>query len=310
MSGEERIRRAEEIYRRRKQSEGVRLYSNRKEKENKETNKIKKMLLQLFVCFMIYVVLYLIKNSNYIFSEDVTNKVREFLSHDINIQEVSLQITKYYGEMKNSLNAWIQSNKIDENQTENKLENEQIQENVINDEQNQNVEQNEVKEKEVSAVPVSSNIAIAELEKVEENLTQEQKDIKYIKENFSLIKPINGVITSRFGLRDGNNIVSQNHGGLDIGANTGTIITSAMEGTVSYISSEGDYGNHVFIDNKDVSTLYAHCSKIYVKQGDYIKQGDKIGEVGATGRATGPHLHFEIRIDNRKINPEDVLTFE
>lgn len=56
-------------------------------------------------------------------------------------------------------------------------------------------------------------------------------------------------------------------------------------------------------------TLYAHCSKIYVNQGDTIKQGQKIGETGATGNVTGPHLHFEIRKENRYVDPDLILDF-
>ncbi len=56
-------------------------------------------------------------------------------------------------------------------------------------------------------------------------------------------------------------------------------------------------------------TRYAHCSKIIVKEGEKVKQGDKIAEVGETGNTTGPHLHFEIRRDNRTIDPEYILKF-
>ena len=83
-----------------------------------------------------------------------------------------------------------------------------------------------------------------------------------------------------------------------------------MEGSVTLVSSEGDYGIHLCIENQNITTLYGHCNKIYVHEEDYIKQGDVIAEVGETGRATGPHLHFEIRVDDRKINPENILSFE
>ena len=63
-------------------------------------------------------------------------------------------------------------------------------------------------------------------------------------------------------------------------------------------------------DDDDVTTVYAHCKTIYVKEGDTISQGQQIGEVGQTGNATGPHLHFEIRKENRVVNPEYILSFE
>ncbi|MCI9000447.1 MAG: M23 family metallopeptidase [Clostridia bacterium] len=63
------------------------------------------------------------------------------------------------------------------------------------------------------------------------------------------------------------------------------------------------------ITNNDVSTLYAHCSKLYVKEGDIISQGQEIAEVGSTGKSTGPHLHFEIIRNDNYLNPRDILEF-
>ena len=80
-----------------------------------------------------------------------------------------------------------------------------------------------------------------------------------------------------------------------------------MDGTVTTSSSEGDYGKHIRVENGEITTLYAHCSKLLVAEGDNVKQGQKIAEVGQTGRATGPHLHFEIKRENRFINPEEIL---
>lgn len=71
----------------------------------------------------------------------------------------------------------------------------------------------------------------------------------------------------------------------------------------------GDLGNHIKITNGDVSTVYAHCKTIYVKKGDNIKQGQQIGEVGSTGNSTGSHLHFEIRKEERYVDPDLILNF-
>ena len=81
-----------------------------------------------------------------------------------------------------------------------------------------------------------------------------------------------------------------------------------MDGQVTVVSDEGDYGKHVKIVDGDVSTIYAHCSKIVVSQGDFVKRGQKIAEVGSTGKSTGPHLHFEIRRNNLSVNPEEILS--
>ena len=85
ISQEDRIRRAEEIYNRRRQASGVRVSSNNVNRaEKRNLSLFKKMLMQLAICAVIYIIFYLIKNTNYIFSEDVINKTKEFLSYDIN----------------------------------------------------------------------------------------------------------------------------------------------------------------------------------------------------------------------------------
>ena len=134
-------------------------------------------------------------------------------------------------------------------------------------------------------------------------------DANDIKANYSLILPLKGTVTSRFGTRTPTDIVSANHAGIDIGVNEGTVFVASMEGTVTNVSSEGSYGNHVYIQNGDVTTLYAHCKTIYVNTADKVTQGQQIGEVGSTGNATGPHLHFEIRKSDRVVNPEYILAF-
>ena len=137
--------------------------------------------------------------------------------------------------------------------------------------------------------------------------TQEEQDVDYVKQNSNIIWPLRGVITSRYGSRTPTAIVSTNHRGLDIAGNTGDTIISAMDGTVVLASGTGDYGNHIQIENGEITTLYAHCSELLVQEGATVKQGDIIAKVGQTGRATGPHLHFEIRRDGRFINPEQIL---
>ena len=137
-----------------------------------------------------------------------------------------------------------------------------------------------------------------------------KSDAEYIKTNFNIINPLqNSVVTSKFGTRNSTGIVSANHKGIDLGATTGTSIISAMDGTVIEASSKGDYGIHLKIQNNDVVVVYAHCSELLVKEGDKVNQGMKIAKVGSTGKATGPHLHFEIRRENRAVNPEYLLQF-
>jgi murein DD-endopeptidase MepM/ murein hydrolase activator NlpD len=104
--------------------------------------------------------------------------------------------------------------------------------------------------------------------------------------------PIDGHISSAFGRRG-----RRNHEGVDIVASRGTPIHAAAAGRVLYAGASGTgYGTMVVLEHDDqVSTVYAHNSRNYVRRGEWVAQGQVIAEVGATGRATGPHLHFEVR---------------
>lgn len=114
------------------------------------------------------------------------------------------------------------------------------------------------------------------------------------------------VITSNFGIREHpiQGIVKQ-HTGLDIGgAPLGTPVVAALDGVVTYAGWLGGYGNCVMINHGDgVVTLYGHGNKILTTVGKEVKQGETIMEVGSTGNSTGPHLHFEVRINGEYTNP-------
>lgn len=149
-----------------------------------------------------------------------------------------------------------------------------------------------------------------EYETAVEGINQLSIDADYIKANYKLIYPISGTVTSIFGVRNSSNpIITSYHSGIDLAANTGTKIKSALAGEVTKVSDEGAYGKHLTIKTDNIVILYAHCSKINVKQGQKVKQGDVIAEVGSTGLSTGSHLHFEIKLDDRLVNPADILNF-
>ena len=302
ITSEERIRRAEEIYQRRRIQNGIKVPTSQVNAGNKvQYGMLKKVILQVLICMLIYFIFYLIKNSNYIFSEEVVNKTREFLSYDINFQGIYTQTEKYYNEVIKP----IINNQRDSKEEQNV--NEQVNEEggIGGGEEGVELLNNEIQQ-------TSADEIKEEDKKEDENqkpLSQMEIDANDIKANYNLILPLKGTVTSRFGSRTPTDIVSANHAGIDIGVNEGTVFTASMEGTVTSVSSEGSYGNHIYIQKDDVTTLYAHCKTIYLKQGDTVIQGQKIGEVGSTGKATGPHLHFEIRKANRVVNPEYILAF-
>lgn len=122
----------------------------------------------------------------------------------------------------------------------------------------------------------------------------------------TLIKPVSGTISSRFGARS--SIRSSAHTGLDIATSKGTPIVAAASGTVSFAGYKGSYGYLVVITHSNgVQTYYGHCSQLYVSAGDKVSQGSKIAAVGSTGNSTGPHLHFEVRVNGVAYNPQSYL---
>ncbi len=287
---EEKIRRAEEIYERRKRAENgempIKMKDNLKSNDKRKDIKLlKKILVQLLICSLIYTTFYLIKNNEYIFSNDVLKKANEILSHDTNFMEL-------YENIKNGIiNLFNSQNKEqEEKQEEQKQEETNLNEAIggaIETTENNN-EQNETTQNQ--------------------KLSQEEQDINNIKNTTSFIKPIEGTISSSFGRREeATGSVPKNHTGTDIAANLGTKIKSSTDGEVVLASEEGDYGKHLKIQIGEVSIIYAHCNNLYVKQGDKVVQGQEIAEVGSTGNSTGPHLHFEIRISERTVDPQKIL---
>jgi len=113
------------------------------------------------------------------------------------------------------------------------------------------------------------------------------------------IWPVNGPVVSGFGMRWG-----RMHEGIDIAAALGTPIHAAASGTVIHAGWLGGYGNLVVVDHGDgLATAYAHASAILVAVGQQVSQGDTLSLVGSTGNSTGPHLHFEVRVNGSAVDP-------
>lgn len=295
LNQDERIRRAEEIYEKRNTQINTRKSAtvNIDKTSNKKFKK--KMVIQFIICLLIYCGFYTVKNIPNIVSQDVLYKISDILEYDINIKELYKTYIKDKNETVEKTNE--EDNLIEETlSATDVLETENIE--TVTESPEINEEEIIQEETQPPIVEESSSIS------------QMVVDAEFIKANYSLIKPLDGEITSRYGIRNPKvATVPKYHTGIDIARVTGTVIVSAMEGTVELVSSQGDYGNHVKITNGELSTLYAHCSKIYVTEGEQIMQGQKIAEVGATGNVTGPHLHFEVRRNNQYVDPDLLLQF-
>jgi murein DD-endopeptidase MepM/ murein hydrolase activator NlpD len=117
--------------------------------------------------------------------------------------------------------------------------------------------------------------------------------------------PVLGRISDAFGLRYHPILhTRKQHEGEDIAAPLGTAVHATADGLVAHASPAGTYGNMVEIDHGNgYVTRYAHLQTISVRVGDHVARGDVVGTVGRTGRATGPHLHYEVLVNNRAQNP-------
>mgnify|MGYP000631733812 FL=1 len=259
------------------------IYAKSVNNEKKDIRLLKKMIVQILICISIYLVIYFINNSEYVFSKDFINKINEILSYDVNFMDL-------YNTIKDQYNKIIVNN------------NEQEQ-----PEQTKEQEENTTQDGIGGAVEDLQNTSDVKEETTKE-LSQSEQDIINVKNTTTFIKPIEGIISSKYGQRDtATGRVPKNHTGTDIAANLGTKIKSASDGEVVLASEEGDYGKHLKIQIGEVSIIYAHCNNLYVKQGDKVTQGQEIAEVGSTGNSTGPHLHFEIRISERTVDPQSIL---
>ena len=174
----------------------------------------------------------------------------------------------------------------------------------------QNVEEIQANDIEVAKLDINTKIDEAEQkQKAEEQAKKEQEKLDAMPEINGIkiaTKPVSGTITSRYGVSS--KIRKSSHTGLDISAKSGTPIKAIASGTVTCAKYSGSYGNLVKIDHGNgVETWYAHTSKMYVKVGQKVEAGKTIAAVGSTGNSTGPHLHLEIRVNGKTVNPQKYL---
>ena len=217
---------------------GVRVASSSVNNTKIRLSLLKKMAMQLAICSVIYIIFYLIKNTNYIFSDDVISKTKELLSYDINFQNVYEQVSTF---VENNKDKFKLPEVIRKNgqEGENGINNEQAnKENIVENTQTENTILNEVNGGIGGA---GENEVIEEKTDDKSKKSQMELDAEYIKKKASFKIPLKGSITSKYGSREKTDIVSSYHYGIDIGANNGTAIYASMAGTVTTVSSVGDY---------------------------------------------------------------------
>ena len=272
---EQKIRKAEEIYFRRNNQS----YPISNKKQGKKSNRLKdKILLNLLIMFDLAIIVFCIQNKNFVFTKEFIEMLSKYNN------DASQMIINTFSKIINS---------------EKTTEDLQMQENDNNEKNSK--ETNDIEN--VESTIIEENISTSSMSEME-------LDIQNLRAAYTFINPLNGIVSSEFGARESKyQNVNGYHTGIDIAAENGTPIVASMQGIVEEVSNEGDYGKHLKIRCNNVSTLYAHCSKIFVKEGQIVAMGQKIANVGSTGNSTGPHLHFEIRVDSRFVDPAKIINF-
>jgi len=158
----------------------------------------------------------------------------------------------------------------------------------------------------------SFQLTVVESEAEEDRIEEELKRIEMIsdRQNLPMIWAHLGKINNEFGFRRNpfGGRTYEFHAGMDIDGEKGDTVIAPGNGTIIKAGWEGGYGNLIEIDHGNgLTTRYGHLSKVEVKIGDSVQRGQLIGLVGSTGRSTGPHLHYELRLNDKAINPRRFL---
>ena len=181
-------------------------------------------------------------------------------------------------------------------------------ETTITERTTENKENKVTKPDTESSTAAATMVAEREIKETPSKVSQElpaNASMSVYSFNKSMQKPVDGEITSSFGMRT-HPVYNEDrfHTGLDIAAEEGTPVKACFDGIVTFAGDDDSFGNYVKISHGNgIETLYCHLQSLYAKKGDRIEAGQVIGFVGQTGIATGPHLHLEIRINGVSYDP-------
>jgi len=237
-----------------------------------------------------------------------SHQIKQFLAADLKALDITIDLYEEHQKKMQALEAKKEEivkkkSELENTQTKLKDNESQIKKNV-NDKKQALTKVNQEKSE--------YDKALREMEKVSEELgeairklQQKTLDEDGVKKIITMIWPVQGRITSDYGWRM-HPILNENrfHTGLDIGASEGKDIRAAADGTVILAGFVQGYGLTTIISHGNkTTTLYGHASKLLTQAGDKVKQNQVIAKVGSTGVSSGPHLHFEIRVNGDPVNP-------
>lgn len=254
------------------------------------------------------------KAGKYILPNEVINYISTCYNQKLKEYIKNFELKKEVLNVFNNTNETIYKNIENEEEIiTNKEEiNVQNQEDILNNNQNQIISDQGEKSTDNTGVGGGEPYAEAVLEEAKSAISMMDIDVdEILQKEIDIVVPVKGTITSRYGAREQIfNNVNPYHTGIDIANSLNTKIYSATDGVVIKTENMNKYyGNNIEIEKDGVIFKYAHLNKIEVKEGDTINQNDEIALMGSTGMSTGPHLHFEIKINDRTVDPEKILNF-
>ena len=255
--------------------------------KNKKDYLIRTLLLQLIVCMLLFCLVFALKSSNSSLFKELESTFSKRLEESLSIEEAK------------SVFANLTDN-TPESTTEGDNE-------VATQTSEAKAEYEAFEEPSLSAEIIASggkDIKVESEGEIPENVSTDDYKLSQ-----KMVLPLKGKTTSEFGTRI--HPISKDlrfHAGVDIGADMGENIYAAFDGVVEEAGYDQWNGNFLKISHdNNIMTVYCHCEKLNVKKGQNIRAGEVIATVGSTGSSTGPHLHFELRIDNISYNPEKAL---
>ena len=291
---------------------------------------------QLSFCIIIIIMLFSVKFISLNSFNDLKLQYSEYFTESLTIDDVTVNLDSmskkypFLGEVSIQLKALEsvfngENSKTDENISEvisftrnvfkkeyisekqddlsntsldNEEKEDELIEEIINSDNNYNIENSSFSDLK-SSIPASM---------LQNATSLELSIINQVKTTAS--KPLDdGILTSDYGERiEPSNGEEAFHHGLDIADSMDTPIKCAMDGTVLKVLEDNSYGKYIVVGHKNnIKTLYAHCNEINAKVGQKVKKGNIIAYVGNTGDSTGPHVHFEVMVNNENINPKFIM---
>ena len=254
--------------------------------KNKKDYLSKTLLLQFLVCLILFGLVFALKSSNSKLFTELENTFSKALEKNLSVEEAQ-SVFSNLTEIKPEITS--------EKKTEYEAE---------ADTTEAETDFEPFEEPSLSAEIIASggrDIKVSSNEDIPKNVS-----VADYKLSQKMVLPLKGKTTSEFGIRT--HPISGDlrfHAGIDIAAEKGTNIYSAFDGEVMEADYDKWNGNYIKIKHdNDIMTVYCHCEKLNVKKGQKIRAGEVIATVGSTGSSTGPHLHFELRINNISYNPQ------